>query len=186
MFANKQIVRFLLIILILLFAVEGYGKEANIDVDTNAVPENDSDLSVDDTVSVPSREPEKSSKSSSFFPVDKLHEVIREERIETLLEIDKQRKETLVYLTEERQAILNELKAELKRITELIEYERSTTMVELQEIGQLIADNTIRNSNQLIDHLFIRMLQFVAIMIIALFIFVLIVYGIIAKRKNRS
>ena len=110
--------------------------------------------------------------------------MIREERIESLLEIDKQRKETLVYLTQERNAILNELKAELKRITELIESERATTMAELQEIGQLIAENTIRNSKQLIDHLFVRMLQFVAIMIIALFIFALIVYASIAKRKS--
>jgi 4-hydroxy-3-methylbut-2-enyl diphosphate reductase IspH len=112
--------------------------------------------------------------------------VIREERIESFLEINKQRKETLGYLTQERQAILNELKEEIKRITDLIESERSATLVELEKIGQLIADNTIMNSKQLIDHIFIRILQFVATMIISLIIFVFIIYGIVIKRKKHS
>ena len=184
MIANSQIARFLLIVLILLCAGESYAKEANVEIETSAVQENNSDLSDGTAISDPDSVAEKTSKSSWFFPIDELHTVIREERIESLLEIDKQRKETLVYLTQERNAILNELKAELKRITELIESERATTMAELQEIGQLIAENTIRNSKQLIDHLFVRMLQFVAIMIIALFIFALIVYASIAKRKS--
>jgi len=186
MIANTKIARFLVIILMLLFAIEGYGKETIVEIDTNTIPENNSGLSGDVAISDPSSEPEKSSNSSLFFPIDELHEVIREERIDSLLEIDKQRKETLVYLTQERQAILNELKAELKRITELIESEQSKTMVELQEIGQSIADNTILNSKKLIDHLFVRMLQFVAIMIISLIILSLIIYGILAKRKKRS
>ena len=186
MIANTQIARLFLIVLILLCAIEGYGTEANVQIETKAVQENNSNLSDGSAISDPDSEAEKSSMSSLFFPIDELHAVIREERIESLLEIDKQRKETLIYLTQERSAILNELKAELKRISELIESERSTTMSELEEIGQLIAKNTILNSKQLIDHLFVRMLQFVAIMIIALFIFALIVYASIAKRKKRS
>jgi hypothetical protein len=170
----------------LLFAIEGYGKEADVETDTNAIIVNDLDPSADSTISDPGSGTEKNTKSSMFFPVDQLHEVIREERIASLLEINKQRKETLGYLTQERQAVLNELKEELKRITDLIESERSTTLVELEEIGQSIADNTIMNSKQLIDHIFFRMLQFVAAMIISLLIFVLIIYGIMIKRKKQS
>jgi len=186
MIINTKIARFLLIVLMLLFAIEGYAKEADVETDTNAIPVNDLDPSADSAISDPSSGAEKNTKSSLFFPMDQLHEVIREERIASLLEINKQRKETLGYLTQERQAILNELKVELKRITDLIEYERSTTLVELEEIGQSIADNTIMNSKQLIDHIFIRMLQFVAAMIISLLIFVLIIYGIVIKRKKHS
>jgi len=186
MILNTKIARFLLMVLMLLIAIDGYAKEANVEIDTNAIIVNDLDPSADSAISDPSSGPEKTTKSSLFFPMDKLHEVIREERIESFLEINKQRKETLGYLTQERQAILNELKVELKRITDLIEYERSTTLVELEEIGQSIADNTIMNSKQLIDHIFIRMLQFVAAMIISLLIFVLIIYGIVIKRKKHS
>lgn len=186
MIVNTKIARFLLIVLMLFFAIEGYGKEANVEIDANAIQANDLDPSADSAISDPNSGPEKTTKSSLFFPMDKLHEVIREERIESFLEINKQRKETLGYLTQERQAILNELKVELNRITDLIESERSTTMVELEKIGQIIADNTIMNSKQLIDHVFIRMLQFVAAMIISLIILVLIIYGIMIKRKKQS
>ena len=143
-----------------------------------------STLFEESAISESSSEPEQASHSSLFVSYDAIHDVIREERIASLLEIDKQRKETLVYLTKERQAVIDELRAELIRITELIMDERKTTMVELQEIGQLVAGNTILNSKQLIDHLFVRMLQFVAIMIVSLIIFILIIYGIIAKRKK--
>jgi len=186
MIISKKIARFLFIVLMLLFAIEGYGQEAEVETDTNAIPATDLDSSADGAISDPGSGPEKKTKSSMFFPVDQLHEVIREERIASFLEINKQRKETLGYLTQERQAILNELKVELNRITDLIKSERSTTMVELEEIGQIIADNTIMNSKQLIDHIFIRMLQFVATMIISLIIFVLIIYGILIKRKKHS
>lgn len=186
MIVNTKIARFVLIMLMLLFAVEGYGKEADVETDTNAIPVDNSALSGDSATSDPSSGSEKTKTSSFLFPIDDLHEVIREERIESLLEINKQRKETLNYLTQERQAILNELKVELMRITDLIESERSTTMEELEEIGQLIADNTIMNSKQLIDHIFIRMLQFVATMIISLIVFVLIIYGIMVKTKKRT
>jgi len=186
MHINTKIVRFLLIVLMLLFAIEGYGQEADVETDTNAIAVNDLDPSADSAIPDSGSGPEKKTKSSMFFPVDQLHEVIREERIASLLEINKQRKETLGYLSQERQAILNELKEELNRITDLIESERSKTMVELEEIGQIIADNTIMNSKQLIDHIFIRMLQFVATMIISLIIFVLIIYGIVIKRKKHS
>ena len=50
--------------------------------------------------------------SGGFFPVGAMHEVLREERIATLKEIDIERRATLAYLTEERKAVMNEIKAE--------------------------------------------------------------------------
>lgn len=99
-------------------------------------------------------EPEKSSGSSMFFPIDKLHEVIREERIAALLEIDEQRKTTLVYLTQERIAVAEELKAELTRITDLLVAERRAVMLEMGATGNLIAENALLKSKRLIDHFF--------------------------------
>ena len=183
MIANIQRAGVLFIIILLLSSVESYSKEESVEIDTNMVSGKTSTLAGDSAISDSSSEPEKGSGSSLFFPIDELHEVIREERLHSLSEIDKQRKETLVYLTQERKAILDEMRSELKRITELFESERTATTAELQEIGNLVAENAILNSKQLIDHLFIRILQFVATMILSLVIFVLIIYGIMAKRK---
>jgi hypothetical protein len=186
MIANIQRAGVLFIIILLLSPIESYSKEESVEKDTNMVSVQASTLAGDSAISDSSSEPKNATHSSLFFPIDELHEVIREERVDSLVEIDKQRKETLVYLTQERKAILDEMRSELKRITELIDSERTATMVELHEIGNLVAENAILNSKQLIDHLFIRMLQFVAIMIIALIIFALIIYGIIAKKKKNS
>ena len=186
MITNTQRAGILFIIIFLLSSIESYSKEESVEIDTNMVPVETSTIAEDSAISDSSSETDKSSHSSLFFPIDELHEVIREERIESFLEIAKQRKETLVYLTQERKVILDEISSELKQITEFIESERSATMVELHEIGNLIAENTILNSKQLIDHLFIRVLQFVALIIIFLSIFFLIIYIIIAKRKKQS
>jgi len=183
MIANIQRAGVLFIIILLLSSIESYSKEESVEIDTNTVSGNTATLAGDSAISDSSSEPEKGSGSSLFFPIDELHEVIREERLHSLSEIDKQRKETLVYLTQEREAILDEMRSELKRITEFFESERTATTAELQEIGNLVAENAILNSKQLIDHLFIRILQFVATMILSLVIFVLIIYGIMAKRK---
>ena len=186
MIVNTQRAGVLFIVIILLCSIESYGKEVSVEMETNTVPDKTSTLSVDSAISEPSSKAEKSANSSLFISYDKLHEVIREERIESMLEINKQRKETLVYLSQERKAIIDELRSELKQITELVESGRTATMVEMQEIGHLVAENAILNSKQLIDHFFIRILQFVAIMIISLIIFALIIYGILTKRKKHS
>ncbi len=118
--------------------------------------------------------------------MDKLHEIIREERIATLLEIDKERKATLEYLTRERRAVVEELKNEAHRITELIMSERRETMVDLDATGSRIVENTIFKSEQLIDHFFIRLLQFAMGIILAFSIIGFIIFRIMAKKKSQS
>jgi len=131
-------------------------------------------------------EPEEDSGSSGLIPMDKLHEIIRKERIATLLEIDKERKATLEYLTKERRAVVEELKNEAHRITELIMSERRETMVDLDATGGRIVENTIFKSEQLIDHFFIRLLQFAMGIILAFSIIGFIIFRIMAKKKSQS
>ena len=161
-------------------------------VDTNAGTTNtkksDQTATIsDNSVNEPSNgEPEEDSGSSGFIPMDKLHEIVREERIATLLEIDKERKATLEYLTRERRAVVEELKNEAHRITELIMSERRETMVDLDATGSRIVENTIFKSEQLIDHFFIRLLQFAMGIILAFSIIGFIIFRIMAKKKSQS
>lgn len=179
-------VRVLFIAVVLLCSIESYGKEASGEISIEMVSGKSSTLSGDSAKSEPSSESKNISKSPSLISYDKLHKVLREERTRFSMDIDKQRKETHAYLTQERKVILDELRLELKRITELIESERAATMVEMKEIGYSVADNAILNSKQLIDYLFYRMMQFAAVTIISLIIFGLIIYGIMAKRNKQS
>lgn len=161
-------------------------------VDTNAGTTNtkESDKAVtisENSAIIPSNgEPEEDSKSSGIIPMDKLHEIIREERIATLLEIDKERKATLEYLTQERRAVVEELKNEVLRITELIMSERRATMVDLDATGGRIVENTIFKSERLIDHFFIRLMQFAMGIIVAFSIIGFIIFRIITKKKSQS
>ena len=102
-----------------------------------------------------------------------------------LLEIDKERKATLVYLTQERRAVVEELKTELNRVTELLMSERRATMVEMEATGNRIVENVILKNERLIDHFFVRVLQ-LAMIIIAFSILGFIIFRIIAKRKSQS
>jgi hypothetical protein len=121
--------------------------------------------------------------SGGFFPIGQMHKVIREERTATLREIDKERKATLAYLTRERQAIVDALLGELERITDLMRSERRMTMVEMEAIGNRIAENAIFKSEKLIDHFFIRAFQFVLIFILFVGIMGFIIFRIAAKSK---
>ena len=172
--------------IVLLCSFESFGKEASVASSTHKIPEKTSTLSGDSDISEPNSDANSSSTLPSLISYDKLHKLLREERIKFSLDIDRQRKETHAYLTQERKDIIEELRSELRRVTELIESERAATMVEMHEIGDSVAENAIRNSKQLIDYLFYRMMQFVAVMIISLIVFSLIVYGILAKRKKQS
>ena len=186
MIAITRRVGVLFLVIVILCSIEIYGKEVSGEITTEKVSDKTSTPSGDSATSEPSSETKKSSKSPSLISYDKLHKVLREERTGFSLDIDKQRKETHAYLTQERRVILDELKSELRRITELIESERAATMVEMEEIGNSVADNAILNSKQLIDYLFYRMMQFAAVTIISLIILGLIIYGIIAKKNKQS
>ena len=123
-------------------------------VDTTAGTTNEKKSDKASTIFEPSAkklsegEPGEDSESSGLIPMDKLHEIIREERIATLLEIDKERKATLEYLTKERRAVVEEFKNEARRITELIMSERRETMVDLDATGGRIVESTIFKSEQ--------------------------------------
>lgn len=95
---------------------------------------------------------------------EKLHKVLREERIKTLAEIDRERKETLSYLTRERQA----------------------TMAELESIGDRIVANALVRSERLVDHFFIRALQLAGVILLAGGIFGLLILRLIKQNKARS
>ena len=66
----------------------------------------------------------KERKEFAIGIIGGMHEMVREERIAALTEIDKQRQETLAYLTEERRTVMDELKEELHRTTEVLLNER--------------------------------------------------------------
>ena len=163
------------ILLILLLVSVCFAAELKVETST---------LSENSDIENSSSEPEKSSGSSWFFPIDDIHEVIRKERIAALLEIDEQRKTTLVYLTQERIAVVEELKAELKRITDLLVLERRAMIIEMEATGNLIAENALLKSERLIDHFFIRTLQFVAVMAMAAILLGFIIFRVMAKGKN--
>jgi hypothetical protein len=111
-----------------------------------------------------------------------IHRIVQEERIKTLKEIDKERKETLAYLTQERQAAVDQLEKELKRITDLLQSERRMTMVEMEAMGNRVAENAILKSEKLIDHFFIRAFQFVLICLFVCGLIGFIVFRTIAKK----
>ena len=114
--------------------------------------------------------------SSSFglFPMGELQEIVRRERVATLSEIDKERQATLHYMTQERVAVMEDIRNELRRITEILQAERQKTMLDIDTIGNRIAENTVLLSKQLIDHFFIRLVQglgTIAIIVVGFIIF---------------
>lgn len=77
--------------------------------------------------------------------VQKIGDELQEERIAALKEINRQRQETLTYLTQEREV----------------------TLMEMEKVGDRIVSNAISKSEQLIDHFIIRFLQVAALAILA-------------------
>lgn len=59
-------------------------------------------------------------------------------------------------------------------------------MVDLDATGGRIVENTIFKSEQLIDHFFIRLMQFAMIIILAFSILGYIIFRIMAKKKTQS
>jgi len=168
------------LILMLLMVSTAYGQ--NTQSETSNTPDTleQYTLSEDGSQKEPEGEPEI---SGGFFPIGQMHKVIREERAATLGEINKQRQATLAYLIKERQAVLDALLSELKRVTDLLQSERHLTMVEMEAIGNRIAENAILKSEKLIDHFFIRAFQFVLIIFLFVCIIGFIIFRIVAKSK---
>ena len=112
--------------------------------------------------------------------MDGMQKIVREERIEALSEIDKERQATLAYLTEERKAVMEEL----NRTTETLLKERRDTMVEMEIMGNRIVENAMIQSKGLIDHFFIRMLQLMGVTVFGLCVIGLVYYLVREKHKK--
>lgn len=109
-----------LVVACLLLASACYSVDTIAGTTNTKNPDKASTISEQSAKKLSDGDPEDDSWASGLIPMDKLHEIIREERIATLSEIDKERKATLEYLTQERRAVVEELKNEAHRITELI------------------------------------------------------------------
>jgi hypothetical protein len=143
-----------------------------------------------------------------FFPIEAIHEMIREERKRTLIEVDKDirallehvtqerlavlleienlHKATLDYVTGERKAVMEKLIAELTRITDLLTAERRTTMLELEVIGNRIVEGALQRSERLIDHIFIRLSQLLMVVVVGLSIIAWIIFRVFVSRSKVS
>jgi hypothetical protein len=183
MIADNRRVGSMIVVMSLLFVSIGYGKTTKIETTTTTSSLTEPTISEENSQKDSEGESEK---SWGIFPVEKLHDVIREERTEVLLEINKERKAILVYLTQERRAVVDKLKTELNRFTDLLQSERRATMVEMEAIGNRIVENAILKSERLIDHFFIRAIQLALIIILAFSILGFIIFRIVAKRKSKS
>jgi hypothetical protein len=142
---------------------------------------------------------------SSLFPIEAFHEIIRQERIAVLKEIDRERKETLDYLTKERVAalleidnerkatldylsrergvVVEELRAELNRVIEVLLSERRATMLELEVVGNRLVEGALLDSERLVDHFFIRLLQLLVLIGLVLGVAAVIIYSIMRKHR---
>ena len=183
MIADNCRVGAMIVVISLLFVSIGYGKNTKTETTNTTSSLTQHTISEDNSQKDSDG---KQEKSGGIFPIESMHDAIREERIKALLEIDKERKATMVYLTQERRAVLDELETELNRITDLLLSERRATMVEMEAIGNRITENAILKSERLIDHFFIRAVQLALIIILACSILGFIIFRIIAKRTSKS
>ena len=150
---------------------------------------------------------EDEAASSGFFPIEAIHEMIREERKTTLMEVDKDisallehltserlavlldiqilHKATLDYVTGERKAVMEQMVAESNRITDLLAAERRTTMLELEVAGNRIVEGALQRSERLIDHIFIRLAQLLLVVAVGLSIIAWIIFRVFVSRSSK-
>lgn len=129
---------------------------------------------------------EKENKELAIGIIGGMHKMVREERIAALADIDRQRRETLAYLTEERRTVMDELRKEMVRTTEVLQSERRTTIVEMEIMGNRIVDNAMTQSKELIDHFFLRTVQLLGAAILVLCIIGFVCYRYAIGRTDRS
>ncbi|GBC60125.1 hypothetical protein DENIS_1070 [Desulfonema ishimotonii] len=126
---------------------------------------------------------------------------LQKERMEVLTSIEHQRQETLDYLSNERLALTNDLQSERQAVLDILIAERKAvsqsianileserkealksiheqrveTLLEIESAGNRIVENTMKQSIELIDHFFIRVLQLLAgILLIGIVIAVIV------------
>jgi len=178
MIADNCRIGAMIIVVSLLLVSIAYGQNTKIESPTTTNSSKEHTISEDSSKKDSDGDPEE---SGGFFPIGKVHKIIREESAEALREIDVERKATLAYLTQERKAVMDELETELNRMTDLLQSERRAIMVEMEAIGNRITENAILKSEKLIDHFFIRAFQFALIMILSVSILGFIIFRIVAK-----
>lgn len=149
----------------LLLAGFGHCPDANAEEAGSKKPAAAPTASGNNTEKTPEGESTEDSDPSGFVEGigEQLHQVARKERIATLAGVDKQRRETLVYLTRERRM----------------------TMIALEAVGNRIAENTLRRSEQLIDHFFVRAMQLLVVIILAGFFHGLFFLRPLARGKSQ-
>jgi hypothetical protein len=122
-------------------------------------------------------------------------EDLRQERIDVLSNIERQRLETISFvigerativddLTSERTTILDTLQSERESILQSIDAQRVATLTELESIGNRMGGMARRQTEQLIDHVFIRMLQLIAISLLCTVVLVVLLSRLKGKTKR--
>jgi hypothetical protein len=122
-------------------------------------------------------------------------EDLRQERIDVLSNIERQRLETISFvigeratiiddLTSERITIVDTLQLERESILQSIDAQRMATLIELESVGNRILGKARRQTEQLIDHVFIRMVQLIAISLLCTVVLVVLLGRLKGKRKG--
>lgn len=115
-------------------------------------------------------------------------QAIHQERMAAFADIDKERKDTLAYLTRERMAVMEDLQAlvdlERQTILKSVEEMRQTLLKDAEAAGNRMAVKALDRSKQVIDHLMLRVAQLAVAFIVAL----ALIAGVFwfAVRKNKS
>ncbi len=127
---------------------------------------------------------------------EKVLAALRQERNETLVDIDRQRIDTLNYLTRERMEavenlnalqydLVKNLRTEKEAVLELIIEQRKALLIETENAGNRMIQNSMRQSKDVIDHLFVRIAQFsAAIILLGGLIFAAVKLGLKRKKQH--
>ena len=122
-------------------------------------------------------------------------ENLRQERIGVLSNIERQRMETISFmigeratiiddLTSERKTIVDTLQSEREAILQSIDAQRLATLTELESVSNRMLKKAQSQTEQLIDHLFIRMLQLIAISLLCTVVLVVLLGHLKRRRKG--
>jgi flagellar motility protein MotE (MotC chaperone) len=107
-----------------------------------------------------------------------LFNAVSQERTNTLAAVDAQRQATLDFLRRERETIIDELRSERLVITanlrsereallQAINAQRTATMNELEAAGRDVVHNASQRGEALLDHMAVRSLQVLAVLLVA-------------------
>lgn len=89
---------------------------------------------------------------------------LEEVRVAAFKDIEKQRQDTLSYLTNERKETLFYLTGEREEILTYISREREIMLSEFEVVGNRLIANAISESEHLVDYIVIRILQVAAVL----------------------